>query len=254
MIVTEENTEIKLTEASTKIYFSTNYGQFSWMKGNRDLNELKIKRIVAEISSGNNLLKYAPIIVDQEFNILDGQHRFMCAKQTGNPVFFVIKDKMSISEVARLNSNTSNWKNIDYLNSYVSTGNENYIKLEELLQQHKMNILLLATLLHSGTVTDRNVKHLFIDGLFKVQHLDETQNLLNLAKDFEGYVSNPFVSRFLLALEKLVAEELYDHNLMIDKLKMSGRKIERIQNPKSIIANMEEIINFKNSKTQIRLI
>lgn len=72
------------TEATVKIYHTSQYSLFKMINGNRQLNEPKIKKIIAEIQSGNDMLKYYPVQVKENngrLDILDGQHRFYICKK-----------------------------------------------------------------------------------------------------------------------------------------------------------------------------
>lgn len=243
----------KYTESSVKVFFTNDYSIFHFMHGNRDLNEKKINRIINEVQSGNNMLKYVPIVVDKDFKILDGQHRFMVSKKTGNPVFFVIRDKMDIKQVAKLNSNTSNWKMVDYLNSFASIGIESYLELEQLQKQWPVSLNVMAAMLHLNVPVGSKVKEKFINGELEINYFGETIATIKLAKTFIPFIDNPFSSRFLTVCQRLRSLDDYDHELMIKKLKASGLRIDRLASPKTILLQMEEIINFRNSKTRIRL-
>lgn len=59
-------------ESSIKIYFTSVYGNFKHITGNRDLDEKKINKIIASVKAGNDHLKYNPILVDSDMRIIDG--------------------------------------------------------------------------------------------------------------------------------------------------------------------------------------
>ena len=235
-------------ESSVKIYFSLEYGNFKFLKGNRDINEKKVNKIIDSIEiDGIDILKYSPIIVDKEFKILDGQHRFFVSKKLGRPVFYVIVEDFGIKGVTRINSNSSNWKVKDFLNSFIDMKFEAYIKIHDLMKLHKATPLLIAALLHEGTPYMKQQKDTFNDGLIKINHLDYTEKLLSGCKDFSWYTNNSYSRSFVEAIQKIIKSENYDHEEMKRKLKMSGKKIDRLENKKTIMRQVEEIFNFKNS-------
>ena len=59
-----------------EIKTTRNYGQFRFMKGNRDVSSLHLERLIASMRE-----KYVPtpIIVNKDNEIIDGQHRFNAA-------------------------------------------------------------------------------------------------------------------------------------------------------------------------------
>lgn len=235
-------------ESSVKIYFSLKYGDFKFLKGNRDINEKKVNKIIDSIEiDGVDILKYSPIIVDKDLKILDGQHRFYVSKQLKRPVFYVVVEDFGIKGVTKINSNSSNWKVKDYLNSFIDMKFEAYMKIYELMNDHKATPLLIAALLHSGSPYMKQQKATFNDGLIELNHLDYTEKLLKGCKDFAWYTKNPYSRSFVEAVQKIIKSKNYDHVEMMKKLKMSGHKIDRLENKKTIGRQIEEIYNFKNS-------
>tara|TARA_R110002167_G_scaffold248456_1_gene454457 strand:+ start:31 stop:771 length:741 start_codon:yes stop_codon:yes gene_type:complete len=235
-------------ESSIKINFSLKYGDFKFLKGNRDINEKKVNKIIDSIQiDGIDILKYSPIIVDKELKILDGQHRFYVSKKLGRPVFYVIVEDFGIKGVTRINSNSSNWKVKDFLNSFIDMKFEAYIKINELMKSHRATPLLIGALLHESTAYMKQQKDTFNDGLMKINHLEYTEKLLNVCKDFSFYTRNPYSRSFIEAIQQIRKSKNYDHEEMKKKLKMSGHKIDRLENKKTISRQIEEIFNFKNS-------
>ena len=74
--------------STISVFQTTEYKNFTMINGNRALNQNKIKRIIAEILGGNDMLQYYPIqvrVVDDKLSILDGQHRFFICKKLKKP-------------------------------------------------------------------------------------------------------------------------------------------------------------------------
>lgn len=233
-------------ESSVKIYFTRDYGRFKWLKGNRSLNEAKVKKIMNAISDGVNILKYAPIIVNEKMEIIDGQHRFMVSKQLKENVWYVIQEQADLSIVPAINSNSSNWKKIDFLNSYCDMGKQAYILIRELTEQfHGLQIMSAATMIHSGKIQDTIAKEHFKDGLICKNFEAQTLKVLYMLNDFSLYTQNPFSSRFISVMNQLHNNGKYDHAHMCTKLNESGYKIEELKSDKTIITNMEAIYNHK---------
>ena len=67
---------------------STNdYLKFKTLKGNRNVNKLHVRRLKESFKEAYLL---SPIIVNQNFEIIDGQHRFEAAKSMELPINFII--------------------------------------------------------------------------------------------------------------------------------------------------------------------
>jgi hypothetical protein len=173
--------------------------------------------------------------------------------QLKQPVFFIIEDEIALRSIAKINSNSSNWRIKDYLNSYTDLGLTAYLKVQELHNEFPMSPIVIASLLMYGDSRGNNIQDKFKDGLVEVIFEDEARELLEVLNDFLDHTIRPFSNRFTQAIERLRRGGKYDHALMISKMKQSGLKIDRIDSAKSIIAQMEEIINYR-MKDRIRII
>jgi hypothetical protein len=243
--------EIKHVESSISIYWSTKYGQFKWLKGNREINEAKVKKLIKDIEAGIDLLKYAPIIVNDNMEIIDGQHRFMAAKQLKKPVHYVIHRFADLQVVPAINSKSTRWRTVDYLNSYVDLKKPVYMAIMQFVDHFQgVSISTAAKLFHEGNATGNESMEAFRDGLISAEFQDKAHDLAELLTDFKPYMDNPFSSRMFKVIELIHSNGKYDHELMIRKLEETGRRIENIANPKSIIQELESIINHK-SRTRI---
>ena len=94
---------------------TTDYNLFSFISGNRKINLAHAKRL--ERSFKNRHL-FSPIIVNEYHQIIDGQHRFTVCSKLKLPIYYIVVNGYGLDEVQILNTNSSNWKKIDYLNAY----------------------------------------------------------------------------------------------------------------------------------------
>lgn len=119
-----------------KLYSTTNYDLFNFIKGNRNINKQHLNTLVKEIQK-ENLLEFKPILVDKKYNIIDGQHRIRAAKQLGLPIYYLIRSECDISSIAALQTQLR-WVTQDYIKLY-STGDraEDYIMLQNYLETYK---------------------------------------------------------------------------------------------------------------------
>jgi len=119
------------------------YDLFSKIIGNRNINQKKIERIMADINAGLNLLPYCPILVYTEgnnLNIVDGQHRFEVAKQLNIPIFYVIASELNLKQIAMLNSRQDKWTQSDFLRCYINIGISDYVVLDKFLKTYAIGL------------------------------------------------------------------------------------------------------------------
>ncbi|MBV5327215.1 MAG: hypothetical protein JZU65_06175 [Chlorobium sp.] len=244
---------LQISESNTRINYTKEYGLFHFLRGNRDLNELKLNKIIKSVNDGLNFFKYCPILVNEEMFIIDGQHRFMACKKLKLAVFFVIVPNFSLRQIAEINNNRSKWKTRDFMNCYIDAdvNREDYKTLGRVTADNKINISIGINLLMYGKVGTGGNSEAFRDGNFKVNFLHESERLLILAKDYEKYGADWKSRAFLQAIEKLVASERYDHGAVLKKFDKHSSKIEPKGTCKEYLIHIEELYNYKNSIRQI---
>jgi hypothetical protein len=117
---------------SNQVHTTTDYARFVILAGNRKPNDIHVKRL--SNSFKKNYL-FSPILINEKWQIIDGQHRFLAAKELGLPIYYIIVPGYGLNEVQILNTNSSNWKKEDYLKAYCDLGVENYLKMNQFMQE-----------------------------------------------------------------------------------------------------------------------
>lgn len=145
---------------SYKIRSTMQYSMFRFIDGNRDASHAaKIKKSIEEVG-----LLVCPVLINENWEIIDGQGRFTACKELNLPVYYVMQKGIGIEEVRKMNSVSSNWKTGDYVHSYTegTDTNECYILLENLTKQFPdFGISLVASVAcqHRATYTIQQIKN-----------------------------------------------------------------------------------------------
>ena len=111
----------------------------------KKINNRKVtlnKKLEEEILKTGQL---SPIVVNEQFGVIDGQHRLELLKKHGKPVQYIILKKSEARDVISMNSTSKIWNNTDYLEYFCCEGNENYLKIKFLLD--KYNLMSIEVLL-----------------------------------------------------------------------------------------------------------
>lgn len=199
-------------ESTVKVYVTKDYGRFGIVNGNRSLNKNKIKRIKDEIAAGTNMLPDCPILVveyDGKLRVIDGQHRLEVAKQIGSYVYYIIREALSLHQIAMMNSNTEKWTYKDFINCYVQNKNDNYTILRDYMAKYQFPISTVLQLLGKGMAVNdgglgKDLQDKFQQGKFVVHHQDDAERvgeLVLLFKNFPHYSTRHFV----LAICKIIS-------------------------------------------------
>lgn len=104
--------EFKLRPEELQIYMTYDYGMFKGIKGNRIINPTNYAKL---LTSMKEEYLYEPILVNEKFEIIDGQHRFNVCKALGYPVLYHIKYGYGMAQVKRANLSGVNWGKAEFL-------------------------------------------------------------------------------------------------------------------------------------------
>lgn len=119
---------------------TTNYSIFKHKDGNRIINEKHVQKIKDSIIK-HDYLPSCPIIVDEDYNVIDGQHRLEAAKQLGIAVWYIVEHEPDEDLLIDLNITQRKWTAGDYINYFADKQkNENYIRFRQLMREVPMDI------------------------------------------------------------------------------------------------------------------
>lgn len=120
-------------EVAGQIFKTNDYSVFKKLDGNRDATN--INAILKSIDEVGYVL--SPILVNENMEIVDGQHRFEALKTKKLPVFFIIEKGIGGKECIAMNTGQRNWSSIDYIHYYANNGYEDYARLMALLEDYQ---------------------------------------------------------------------------------------------------------------------
>lgn len=116
-----------------------NYEIFKENPHNRDLDYKNLKNIISSIQACD-MLKYRPILLNGEMQVIDGNHRLAAAKFLNKEVWYEVKENGSIEDIILLNQFQKKWEIKDWCKHYISVGNLNYLKLIEFSEKHQLTV------------------------------------------------------------------------------------------------------------------
>jgi len=246
---------MKHSVSGIKVYQSKDYKLFRSIDGNRSLNKKKIERIIREINSGNDILAECPILVRENgkgLEVVDGQHRVEISRALGRPVHYIIKqEKMSLYQIAKVNSNVEKWTPEDFINCYAKAGNENYLKLGKFHKKYRFAVGMCLSLLTFGIAKhDVKVAQLYVEfehGRFEIKTWKEAVQFAEICQNFSSY-KNWRCRGFVMAMSKIIAAEKCDIDVLLSKFSSDPSQLTYHSDWKGFIANLEQIYNKGNQK------
>lgn len=246
-------TQANVDAPLTQVYQTRDYSKFQSLHGNRMLNLAHIKRLTDSMSQKQLV---CPIIVNHNFQIIDGQHRFTVCKELSLPVYYIKVDSYGLKEVQVFNSNSAVWNKRDYLESYCQLGLRPYLEFKRFAAMFPEFPLTVCGMLLSGragvnTTASRAEGHFprkdFENGNFIIKDFEKAVKYANRIMHFQTFYKGYTKPTFVRTLIQLFKNKEYSHEVMIKKLKAPGNT--RLNDQKSVkqyLFLLEEIFNYKN--------
>ena len=242
-----------MNEQFAKVYVTDNYKMFRHLEGNRDVKDGRVAGIINSISKIGYVC--SPIIVNEKMEVIDGQGRFEAAKRLNLPVYYLIVKGIGLDECRAMNIKQSNWTTDDFIKSYCTTGDQNYIYLSQLYKEFKKD-LGADTLI--GVVTDRygsgketcNSLDIIRNGELEFTEEDyaEARKLcayLRLCSSEMKEVGGRKINYFKI-LRFCYQQPSIDHLLLLEKIKKMKVDLLPTVNVAQAAEIIEKVYNYKN--------
>ena len=241
-----------------KIQSTKDYSQFKTIRENREIAVGHVKKLIKSIE-WSDMTEFTPIIVNENMEILDGQHRLEAAKRLNIPVNYIVSNKGDIETIRLLNSNSRRWFLKDYVDSFAKGGRSEYKQLKEFVENHEIPVSAAFSLLTyksaGGNSLGRLKQGLFSDGDFA-----RAEKLMKLVykiieESDEGVSSNKH--RVIMAVMRMSKSEKFSEDFFLKKLQEVKERGTRgpfiFRNHATtleFLRDLESVYNF-NMKTEI---
>jgi len=246
-----------MAQVVCQVLRTTDYSQFKTLKGNREVNPLHIERLVQSFQIKHLI---SPIIVNQHWQIIDGQHRFETAKRLGLHVDYIVVNDYGLEEVQILNSNTHPWKAMDYLNGYCDLGYKPYLTMREFMKKYPaFNFQATEILLTNKTVNmlrskktvngeqkTTSYQNKFFAGKFEIADLDKAIDMAEKLMMLKPYYDGFNRSLFVKAMVTIFNNSAYNHAQFIGKLAQQPTSLQHCARVKQYHLLIEEIYNYRS--------
>jgi hypothetical protein len=247
---------------------TNDYHLFSFISGNRKVNLAHAKRLEKSFSRRQLV---SPIIVNEHYQIIDGQHRFKVCEKLKLPIHYIVVDGYGLDEVQILNTNSSNWKRTDYLNAYCDLGFTEYLKFRRFMQQYPMfGFQVVEMMLSNKTITGKATSSIdlktstnksgsmyqrtFEEGEFKCVDYEYSCLMAERLLQVKNFAPNIFSRRgFVAAVIVLLKNTSFDWDEFMKKLSQQPTALAECVNVTQYRSLIEEIYNWKRqNKVNLR--
>jgi hypothetical protein len=228
-----------------QVHTTTDYSLFKTLNGNRDVNHLHLSRL-KESMKKNHLTTI--IMVNEKFEIIDGQHRFLISQELKLPINYIIEKNYGLNEVQILNANMKNWQTNDYVNGYCDLGYKDYILYRDFINEYgfqsQVAMLLLSNEYMSGS-NKENPQTRFKEGKFKVKDLNNAKKMAEKIMMIEPYYKGYLRRSFIIALVSMFKNENFEFTEFIAKLKQQPTTMQDCTSTTQYKVLIEEIYNYR---------
>lgn len=242
-----------------KVYKTNDLSIFKNIGGNRVPNLQHIKRLSQSISQYG--MKCNPILVNQDYEVIDGQHRLSAAKEVNSFIYFIIVNGYALNEVHTLNLNQKNWSKKDFMEGYANMGIESYKKLSIFVEKNDdftfNDCIMMCSNTTSGSVSEasncrKNLtgyvtkQEIFEEGTWKGKDFNLAQDYANKIRMIKPYYSGYNRSAFVGTIIGLIQKDVFDYNEFMHKLRLQPTALVDCANREQYKTLIEDIYNWRS--------
>lgn len=236
------------------VLVTSDYGMFKKIDGNRLVNQLHVDRL-AESMKEKQLV--TPVIVNENYEIIDGQHRFTACETHGLPVYYIICEGYGLADVHRLNEKSHDWNLKDFLEGYATFATTNpkyqdYVLLKEFIQANKITASM-GIFLTKGEQNEQDATTSFKNGYYQAVEMDLAQVFLNQLEDFALHFQERYKSAvFMKAFKLFSSSPKYNHENMVKKLEYMSGYLQNRSTKSQYLEILSEVYNTRvNERNRI---
>jgi hypothetical protein len=237
--------ETSMDEIVGNVLKTTDYSKFRRMKGNRAVNPKTVAMLYVSMK------KYgwigAPIVVDENMRVIDGQHRLEAAEMAGIPVLYIIMPGATLDQCRKLNMHGNAWIIMDFVVSYAELGNQHYATLLRLINKYNKSIrpaVIMA--ICSGNLSGVN-NNAIKDGRFLMWNEKKAMESLDYLTLFD-IPKIKGLNYLVYAINGLHEVEICDNQRLLSAFSKYKECITNCSNIDDAISQLEYIYNKRHSK------
>lgn len=223
-----------------QVHTTTDYFLFKSIEGNRNKSLLHINRLKKSMSE--NYL-FTIIIVNEKYEIIDGQHRFDVIQELKLPLNYIVCKGYGLNEVHILNQNSKTWTSDDYLDGYCKLGYKDYLKYKEFKELYGIGHYECMWLLNGSQLS--NPTQVFFTGDFKIKNYNEACKIIEKIMLVEPYYEEWKRRSFIFAMLQLFKNPNFELTEFLQKLKLQPTALSNCSTTNQYVSLIEEIYNYR---------
>lgn len=227
---------------------TSDYDIFKSMVGNRMLGN-RTAKIIASIQNNGYIM--CPIIVNEKYEVIDGQGRLSALRALKMPVDYIVAPGTALKDCIAMNAQTTPWKIQDYIDSYITQDNENYVRLDDLKKKHLASISAVVNIAtdHFGNAKGNKT---IMNGTLEISHEDylRADRVLTYIDSFIPILKKVGgnLTYWSMALSFCYSRSTADPERLYAKVAEMGNELHPCATVKAAIDDLEVVYNNKCRK------
>ena len=240
-----------MSEKSGIVYKTANYALFKSLPGNRLDYALRGERLTPSLKLFGQL---EPIMVNEKYEVIDGQARLYALKKMGMPVEYIIKANVGHDACIGVNTSQQSWRLEDYVQSYASLGYVPYQYLFNLKQQFPMFSYSALSAVARGKTAAGGSIYSLKEGRFSITEEDYNMAVAALTKaasikSFIPQGSNSF-NYYLCVFCVFVSLPEIDANRLIEQMIKHSNLLYPAPNADEAAKMLNDVYNYNIRKNR----
>lgn len=230
-----------------KVQSTFSYSMFRFIDGNRTVDHSeKIEKVIKEAG-----LLVIPILVNERFEIVDGQNRFTACRNLGLPIYYIVQPGIGVDEIATLNSASKNWTGLNHIHYYAHSEKKisDYVYFENLMKAYPwatQRVLAYAVHGLSGFGFVSKVKT--GDLKCSIEQYENAVRTLEYVEQFRDYIDKIGGRKeyYYFTVAFCYSDEKVDNDYLLKKFGKYGDTLKPVTSIKGAIEQVEKkIYNYQ---------
>ena len=233
---------------NNQIHSTKNYDIFKKLdfnRGQKGINPTHLRRLEESILE-KNLLATRPIVINEDYLVIDGHHRLEVAKRNNLFIYYVIAPETDYKDAMRLTRGTTNWSLQGYIECRAEHGEEEYQKLLDFVKESNCSIHNIGRLL-SGSSRDHRIAQRIKSGKMKFsEKIEELKPYIQKINYLRSLLEKAGVKK-----ERLCAGDFWYGSYLFFKHPQCNWNLFEKRIEKNIYAFSKEYSNWKAVATSL---
>lgn len=239
-----------------RFFESSNYDDFVFVEGNRDIKESNVNRFKRILEEGGDIwdeVQVNPTKVNGKWPIIDGQHKFIAFMEKELPVPVLVKRKdVPLKGIIEINTVRKQWTVPDRVKSYATLGDENYQRLYNIWQElndiHPIAIKTVAKLCQGSMATSAKKGQAanLNDGYWKfIKSENDVRKVFKECVKFTEQHPDAMSDAFVHCIQSLMDKQPgFNVKRLLTASKNHPHKFVRAARKQDMLRMLEELYNF----------